>query len=401
VSSPLAALFERRALGMRLGLATLTRIWDGLGRPAAGVPAVHVVGTNGKGSSSAMCAHALGRHGRTVGLYTSPHLHRVGERVRIAGIAETDDALAEAVEQVLAAERTAAASGELPRPLSFFELLTLAAWLRFAARGVDVIVAEAGMGGRHDATRICEAVAVVVTAIDLDHREHLGDTLAAIAAEKIAVARAGVPCFTCAQPDEVLAVLREATAAIGAPLQVLPPLPRAPIGLPGDHQRSNAALALAAARTLVPEVVAEDFDGVVWPGRFERIAVAGGTLILDVAHNPAGARALTEALREQGLGAARLVLGSMADKDVDGIVAAIDRDAPPWAWVELGAYGSLGAPAPAGAAVVLRDDVELRAHVNAALARGETVCVWGSHVLVAAVRAWALGLPTAQPGERG
>ncbi|HWB81230.1 MAG TPA: cyanophycin synthetase [Nannocystaceae bacterium] len=395
MSDPLAALFDRRSLGIRLGLETMTAMWARVGRPCAGVPAIHVVGTNGKGSTSASCAHALHRHGRHVGLYTSPHLHRVGERVRIDGVAESDDALADAVARVLAEEGRAA----LPRPLSFFELLTLAAWLRFAAHGVDTIVAEAGMGGRYDATRICDAAVVVVTSIDLDHRQFLGDTIAAIAGEKIAVARAGVPCFTCAQPAEAMAVIREHTSAIGAPLHVVAPLARAPWGLPGEHQRSNAALALAAARVLVPAVQPEDLDDVAWPGRFERIAHGGGVLVLDVAHNPAGARVLADALREHGLADAQQIVGCMADKDVAGIVAAIG--ARSFAWVELAAFGSAGAPAPAGAAIVLRDAEQLRAHVDAALARGETVCVWGSHVLVAAVRAWALGLPAAQPGERG
>lgn len=397
MSGPLAALFERRSLGIRLGLETMIAMWERVGRPCAGVPAIHVVGTNGKGSTSASCAHALHRRGRHVGLYTSPHLHRVGERVRIDGVAQDDDALAEAVARVLAEEGRAA----LPRPLSFFELLTLAAWLRFAAHGVDVIVAEAGMGGRFDATRICDAKVVVITAIDLDHRQFLGDTVAAIAGEKIAVARAGVPCFTCAQPPEAMDVLREYTAAIGAPLQIVAPLARAPQGLPGEHQRSNAALALAAAGVIVPAVTPEDLDGVVWPGRFERIAHGGGVLVLDVAHNPAGARVLADALREHGLGDAQQVVGCMADKDVAGIVAAIDPRAPAWAWVDLAAFGSTGAPPPAGAAIVLRDAALVRSHVAAALARGETVCVWGSHVLVAAVRAWALGLPAAEPGERG
>lgn len=397
MSTPLAALFDRRALGIRLGLETITTMWARLGRPADGVPAVHVVGTNGKGSTSALVAHALQRHGLRVGLYTSPHLHRVGERVRTDGVAESDEALAAAVAQVLEVEGRAT---ELPRPLSFFELLTLAAWLRFAEREVDVIVAEAGLGGRWDATRICAAKVVVVTSIDLDHRAQLGDTREAIAAEKIAVARAGVPCFTCAQTPGVLEVLREHTDAIGAPLTVVDPLPAAPRGLPGEHQRSNAALALAAARVLVPAVAVQDLDDVVWPGRFERIAKDGGTLVLDVAHNPAGARVLADALREHGLAHARQVVGCVADKDAAGIVAAIDPTAS-WAWARLDGFGVAGAPAPAIAPHVLDDPSAVIAHVASALARGETVCVWGSHVLVAAVRAWALGLPGAEPGERG
>ncbi|MBL8946375.1 MAG: bifunctional folylpolyglutamate synthase/dihydrofolate synthase, partial [Myxococcales bacterium] len=210
----LEALFERRSLGIRLGLEAVTRAWEQLGAPCRGVPAVHVVGTNGKGSTSAMVDHTLRRWGRRVGLYTSPHLHRVGERVRVDGVAESDDALQAAVDRVLALEQSATS---LPRPLSFFEVLTLAAWLRFAERGVDVIVAEAGMGGRWDATRICDARVVAIASIALDHQAFLGDTLAAIAGEKVAVARPGVPVFSVAQAPEVLAVLRAETTAIGAP----------------------------------------------------------------------------------------------------------------------------------------------------------------------------------------
>jgi dihydrofolate synthase / folylpolyglutamate synthase len=238
---------------------------------------------------------------------------------------------------------------------------------------------------------------VVVTSIDLDHRQFLGDTIAAIAAEKIAVARAGVPCFTVAQAPEAMAVLREHTAAIGAPLHLALPLARAPIGLPGEHQRSNAALALAATRVLAPGIDANDIDGVSWPGRFERMRIGGGTLVLDVAHNPAGARVLAGALRDHDLADATQVVGCMADKDAVGMVA----HARTFAWVDLTAFGSQGAPSPPGAAIVLRDADAVRSHVESALARGETICVWGSHVLVAAVRAWMLDLPAAQPGERG
>jgi dihydrofolate synthase/folylpolyglutamate synthase len=316
----------------------------------------------------------------------------VGERVRSDGIAEPDDALAEAVARAIAAE-----TDDLPRPLSFFELVTLAAWLRFAAHRVEVIVAEAGMGGRYDATRICDAKVVVVTAIDLDHRQFLGDTIAAIATEKIAVARAGVPCFTVAQAPEAMAVLREHTTAIGAPLHLVEPLAHAPVGLPGAHQRSNAALALAAARVLAPRVDAIDLDDVSWPGRFECMRTGGGTLVLDVAHNPAGARVLADTLRDHGLAGATQVVGCMADKDALEMVA----HARAFAWVDLNAFGSQGAPSPPGATIVLRDVEAVRAHVDGALARGETVCVWGSHVLVAAVRAWILDLPAAEPGERG
>lgn len=385
-------LFARRSLGIRLGLDAVTAGWHRLGEPCRGVTAVHVVGTNGKGSTSAMIDHALRGRGLAVGLYTSPHLHRVGERVRTDGVAQDDDVLLDAVDRVLAIEPSA-----LPRPLSFFEVLTLAAWVRFADARVEVIIAEAGMGGRFDATRICDAKVVAVASIDLDHQQFLGDTRAKIAAEKIAVAKRGVPVFSVPQVPEVREVMRAHTGAIGAPLVFVEPLARAPIGLVGAHQRDNAALALAAARVLAPEIAASELDGVVWPGRFERIAYGGGTIVLDVAHNPAGIAALLDALREHAPEASVLV-GTVADKDPAAVAALVQRSGRTWAWVDLMAFGASGTRVDAP--IVLDDVATTLGWIDARTAAGATVCVCGSHVLVAAVRAHVLGLAAAQPGER-
>ncbi|MBX7083296.1 MAG: bifunctional folylpolyglutamate synthase/dihydrofolate synthase [Nannocystaceae bacterium] len=389
-------LFARRTLGIRLELQTVLAAYDALGRPAAGTKAIHIVGTNGKGSTAAMCDHALRRAGRRVGLFTSPHLHRVGERVRLDGAADDDDVLGAAVARVLALEQRLT----LPRPLSFFELLTLAAWLRFADAGVDVIVAEAGMGGRLDATRLCDAAVVAVASIDLDHRQFLGDTVAAIAAEKIAVARAGVPVVSVAQAPQAAAVIAAHCRELGAPLRWVEPLPHSPQGLAGAHQRHNAALALAAVRVLQPACDADALDGVQWPGRLERLPWHGGTLLLDVGHNPAGIASLLASLRDDpALPRTRVFVGTMADKDHVAIAAAVAALGRPWTWVDLTALGSAGVAAPGGVAGVADRDVLLQAVIEA-LQRGEQVCVCGSHVLVAAVRAAALGLPRAQPGER-
>jgi dihydrofolate synthase/folylpolyglutamate synthase len=393
----LSRLFDRRTQGIRLGLDVVFEVWRRLGAPAEHTPAIHVVGTNGKGSTSAMIAHALGRRGRRVGLYTSPHLHRAGERVVVDGRAEDDDALEAAVDRILALE----ADLVLPRPLSFFELLTLAAWVRFAAQGVDLIVAEAGLGGRHDATRICSAVAVAIARIDLDHQAFLGSTLAAIAAEKVAVARPGVPTFCVAQHAEAHAVIEAHAAAIGSPLHEVAPLPRAPTGLFGDHQRHNAALALAAAQVVAPACTAEDLDGVRWPGRFEILRGDAGTVVVDVAHNPAGVAACLAALAEHvgDAGRAAIVVGCVADKDGRQIAALVRGSGHPWAWADLGALGSAGfVDVDAPDTVVGADAIE--AWIAARCREGRVVLVCGSHVLVAAVRASRLGLAPAEPSER-
>jgi dihydrofolate synthase/folylpolyglutamate synthase len=386
------ALFARRSLGIRLGLEAVNAAWRALGEPCANVPAAHVVGTNGKGSTSAMIDHALRGRGVRVGMYTSPHIHRVGERVRIGGVPDDDDALLDAVERVLAIE-----DASLPRPLSFFEILTLAAWLRFADAEAEVIVAEAGMGGRYDATRICAAKVVAIASIDLDHMEFLGDTLAKIAAEKVAVAKPGVRVFSVPQHAEVQDVLREHTHAVGAPLVFVEPLDRAPLGLVGAHQRDNAALALAATRVFVPELEARDLDGVVWPGRFERLRHRGGTVIVDVAHNPAGIAALLGALSAHEP-RAHVLVGTVADKDADSVRRLVQGSGLRWAWADLTAFGATGTRVDAP--LVFDDAAPTLAWIDARTAAGDTVCACGSHVLVAAIRAHVLGLGAAQPGER-
>jgi dihydrofolate synthase/folylpolyglutamate synthase len=386
-----AALFERRAAGMRLGLEVVQPVYEALGRPGHDKPAVHIVGTNGKGSTAALCAHALTRRGHRTGLYTSPHLQQVGERVRVDGQARSDEALHDDVARVLAVE----AQLVLPRALTFFEVLTLAAMTAFAAEDCAVIVAEAGLGGRLDATRIVDAHAVGVAAIDLDHVELLGPTVADIAREKAAVFRAGVPAFSVAQSDAVAAVLAEAAAHSSCSLTYVLPLLRAPKGLPGAHQRHNAALALALARVIDPRVEPEDFDDATWPGRLERIAWAGGEVVLDAAHNPAGARALAAAWQQLGWPLDAIVMGCLADKDARGIVEAVATIGVPICWVPAADTGAAAAPLHPAILEHAPDVIAaLRAHA------GQRVLVCGSLRLLGAARAHLFALPAPDPQDR-
>lgn len=383
-----SALFARRTLGVRLGLEIVEGAYDAMGRPGRGIPAIHVVGTNGKGSTAALAEHALRGSGRRTGLYTSPHLHRVGERVRVGGRAFDDARLEAHVEAVLRVE----AGLRLPRPLSFFEVLTLAALDGLAAAGVDAMVIEAGLGGRLDATRLVEPRVVAVASIDLDHQAILGDTLAAIAAEKAAVMRPGVPTVSAPQHPEAAAVLRARAAEVGCSLQVVEPLPRPPLGLPGAHQRINGALALAAARVLEPGLEAAQLHGASWPGRLEQVPRGAGTVVLDVAHNPAGVAVVVGAVLEGHVPRPDLVvMGCQADKDAEGMVAALAPLGAPLSWVALG--DRVAPPAGyEGARYDGPDDPALEAALQAAWAAGRTVLVLGSHLVVAAVRARALGL---------
>ncbi|MCA9655098.1 MAG: bifunctional folylpolyglutamate synthase/dihydrofolate synthase [Myxococcales bacterium] len=379
------ALFSRRTLGVRMGLGIVQGVFEAMGRPGEAIAAVHVVGTNGKGSTAAMVEHALRGRGWRTGLYTSPHLRRVGERVRVDGEAVADERLRAHVRAVLGAE----AGLSLARPLSFFELLTLAALDLLAAAGVEVLVVEAGLGGRLDATRLVSPTVVAITSIALDHQAILGDTLAAIAAEKAAVMRAGVPTVSARQGPEAAAVIEARAAEVGSPLVWASPLPRAPVGLAGAHQRSNAAVALLAARVLEPAIGPEALDGVRWPGRLEVVPWGGGTLVLDVAHNPAGIAAVVDAVEAGAVPQPSLVLfGCQADKDGPAMVQALERLALERWWVgpEPGLPPVGGAAAWSATFGSERIAAALEA-MRSELARGAVVLVCGSHKLVGAVLA--------------
>ncbi len=377
-------LFARRSLGVQLTLDAVLAGWAALGRPAAAIPCVHVVGTNGKGSTSAMVAHALARRGRRVGLYTSPHLHRVGERIQIAGGPADDDALAAWAAEVLAAE----ARG-LPRPLTFFEILTLAALVAFERAGVEVMVLEAGLGGRLDATRVVPARVTLITPIDLDHQAYLGETVDAIAAEKAAVMAAGAPTFSAPQRDGVVAVLRAAADAHHVPLAFVEPLPRPPAGLPGEHQRVNAALALAGARALDPALTAADLDGVSWPARCERRAVGGGSAVFDASHNPHGVLALVTWLSGQPVPRRAIAFGCLADKDAPAMLALLRRlDAPLWLVPPApGAYPLDLLAGPGDPLYAGPDDPSLHRAISELLGAGGELVICGSHALVGQLRA--------------
>jgi len=378
------ALFQRRYLGVQLGLEAVRAAYVALGSPGAGIPAIHVVGTNGKGSTAAMCAQAL-RHGRKVGLYTSPHLHRIGERIRVDGAAIADDVVQGLVDRVLAIDET-----RLPRPLTFFEILTLAALLHFEAAGVDVMVLECGLGGRLDATRVANFTVTLFVPIDLDHTAYLGPDVTAIAGEKAAVMEDGAEAISAPQQPEAAAVLQVFALRFGVALRFVEPLAHAPGGLPGDHQRINAALALAGAQALDPEVTAADLDGVRWPGRLERVALGGGHLLLDVAHNPHGVAALVRYLWARPTRRA-VLFGCLADKDAPSMLAQLATlGAPLWLTTPPGGGYRLDAP-PGARSFSDPDDPELRAAIDDLLAAGGELVICGSHHLVGHLRAALLG----------
>ena len=335
---------------MKLGLAAIDAVCHRLGRPERRVASVLVAGTNGKGSAAATLA-AIAHAGRVrAGLYTSPHLVRAGERIRVAETDLSDGELDAALEPVFRAADTAPAV-----PLTYFEALTAAAFVVFSGRNLDLAVLEVGLGGRYDATNVAPARLSVVTSIGLDHTEELGSTLSAIAREKAGIFRPGRPALIGPREEEPRDALARAARECGALAHLAVDEVRVsgiaatldgtrfsletPCGfselatpLAGAHQADNAALAVRAAELLSAELPALGRRATIeigvastrWPGRLEKMSLRGRVVILDGCHNPQAASALARFLDDAGLaGRARLVFGAMADKDVEAMAAAL------------------------------------------------------------------------------
>ena len=332
----LALLDARARFGARYGLETTLGMLDAVGNPHRRLKAVHVAGTNGKGSACALLAAALQAAGHRTGLYTSPHLVRFHERIRVDGKDVTGEELARAMDAIRPAL-------EKYPEATYFEAATVLALWHFAHAGVEVVVLETGLGGRLDATNVFDRpLCTVVTNVSLEHTEILGKTESAIAKEKGGIAKPGVPLVTGAT-GEALDALRAIAFEKGAPLRVLgadfipipgerdadgqtfevsglrdyPPLR---IPFPGDHQLENAALALAALDAVdaaglpVPvDAAAQGFPRARWPGRLQHVPGAPA-LLLDGAHNPAGMYALAAHLQAEKIRPVA-VFGALADKD--------------------------------------------------------------------------------------
>lgn len=349
---PDAVLERLLALHPKIIDLSLDRVWRllaQLGHPERALPPViHVAGTNGKGSTVAFLRAMTEAAGRTAHVYTSPHLVRFRERIRLAGALMGEDALTDLLEEV---ERVNGAEA-----ITFFEVTTCAAFLAYARTPADVLLLETGLGGRLDATNVVERpAATVLTPIDLDHQKFLGDTIAAIAGEKARIMRPGVPCVVARQPAEALAVIETVAAELGAPLLVedrdwsVARLPDdrlrftmagreilcPPPGLAGPHQYANAGAALAAALAAgldLPEAALA--DGVAraeWPARLQRLRrgplvdllPAGWELWLDGGHNPSAGRVLAEAVARWDDRPLYAVCGMMADKDAAGFLGPL------------------------------------------------------------------------------
>ena len=335
---------------IQLGLERVSEVRDALGK-SSGAVVLTVAGTNGKGSTCAILEAILLAAGYKVGLYTSPHLLRYNERVRIGGTPVDDDRLCAAFEEV---ER---ARGRVP--LTYFEFGTLAAWEIFASLRLDAVILEVGLGGRLDAVNAFDADCAVLTTVDLDHMDYLGDTREAIGREKSGIFRPGRPAIV-ADPDPPRSVLDHALA-IGADLQLIGrdfgfvqqgqqwmawgrDGRRGGLAHPalrGVRQLANAAAAIAALGALRERVpvgmqdVRMGLARVELPGRFQ-VLPGRPTVVLDVAHNPQAARVLAHNLGEMGFfPATHAVFGMLRDKDIPGVCAALRSSFSSWSLADL------------------------------------------------------------------
>lgn len=425
-----AFLFSLRRFGWRPGLATVERLLALTGDPHGGIPSIHIGGTNGKGSTAAMVDAILRAAGHRMGLYTSPHLLSFTERIRVDGerIGEAEIvALTERLKTLcalhFAPETTQRPGGRLPHP-TFFELTTAMAFLHFRRRAVDAATIEVGLGGRLDATNVIRPLVTVITNIALEHQEYLGRTVAAIAGEKAGIVKPGTPVVTAAR-DEALEVIRRAAADRGAPLVSVPeeyrwfvreagltgqrfdlegPRQRYEglcIPLAGRHQIENAVLAVAAIEAARERGLGSDELSIrrglataAWPGRLQ-IVQEQPRILLDGAHNPAGARALAAFLAEHraALGRLILVFGVLKDKDwatMLGLLAPLADEIilthPP---TERGADPVEMSPVARryARATVAADPGAALAQARAAALPGDTILVAGSlYTVTAALR---------------
>jgi dihydrofolate synthase/folylpolyglutamate synthase len=401
-------LFSLERLGMKFGLANIATLCAALGNPQNTFPSVIVAGTNGKGSVTAMVDAALRAGGHRSARYTSPHLQRIEERFVIDGREVAPAVLEAAAARVREAVETLVATRKLESLPTFFEVTTAIAFDLFREAHADVAVLEVGLGGRLDSTNIVSPVAAAIVSIDFDHQAQLGTTLESIAFEKAGVIKRGIPVVCGPMPREALDVIAKVCADEHATLirtdndvDLASRIAAMPIALPGEHQRANAGVALrlleaigraSPALRVDDEAIRVGLTRTAWPGRLEYFTHRRCRVLLDAAHNPAGARALASYLRHVGADEVTLVFGAMQDKAVREMLTALApvvrsivcatapnaRAMPADTLVALASESGLDAEAVA-------DPVEA---VTRACEAGRLVVVAGSIFLIGPVREW-------------
>ena len=334
IDDHLSALYRLRRFGIKLGLATISRLMRGLGNPQDRFSSIHIAGTNGKGSIAAFLSSVLAHGGYRVGLYTSPHLVRFNERIQINGQPISDSDVARVAEAV----RRIYTQGEPP---TFFECATAMAFYHFALEKVDWAVLETGMGGRYDATNVVHPEVSIISNVSMEHQEYLGNNLAKIAREKAGIIKTGAGIVTGTRQKSALRVIEQVATEKEVPLYRLGKeirirkdkggaftylgidrrWPRVKIGLIGDHQVTNAALALGALELLLErglhltdEAIYAGLAKTRWPGRLEVLS-RKPFILLDGAHNPSAVRTLKKFLKNSNaFRRLTMVVGILEDK---------------------------------------------------------------------------------------
>jgi dihydrofolate synthase/folylpolyglutamate synthase len=325
-SQAIEFLYSLRLFGAKLGLENTLRLAALAGNPQHGLRFIHVAGTNGKGSTCAFLESIYRSTGLRVGLFTSPHLVTFRERFQVNLECATEAEVAELVREM----QPLLAQFDPAHHPTFFEVVTVMALQHFSRNKCDLVIWETGMGGRLDATNIVTPLASLITNVQWDHEQWLGYSLGKIAGEKAGIIKHGCPVITAAHDPEPLEIIRRIARDRAAPLRVVtaadlsrPPLADTSPGLAGLHQRMNAALAVACVETLLPQLPVTDAQlrrGLAetrWPGRLQLVPQAeGGKILLDGAHNPAGAAILALSLPEFFPGKKPiLILGMLKDKN--------------------------------------------------------------------------------------
>lgn len=356
IGGPVERLFALEQFGVKLGLDNIRAILAALDNPERAYRSIHIGGTNGKGSVAAMVERGLRAAGLKTGRYTSPHLDRIEERVALGGQSVDRETFASVTGDVLDVVDRLRERGSLPVSPTFFEVSTSVAFEIFKRATVDVAIVEVGLGGRFDATNVLTPTITAITTIAFDHERHLGTTLDQIAFEKAGIAKPGVPLVIGRLPREAAARISKVAREVEAPMfdahatttdRNYPPLD---LALKGRHQLENAAVAVAILERWSMLVSHVSTDAIVtglteceWPARLEwlrvpfdsrsgRVATEPlaqdtpqyGELLLDAAHNPAGAAALASYLQDTGSKKLPIVFAAMADKDLKNMIAALE-----------------------------------------------------------------------------
>jgi dihydrofolate synthase/folylpolyglutamate synthase len=417
VSDPRPFLFSLEQIGIKLGLEQIRTLVEVLGHPERAFRSVIVAGTNGKGSVAAMVERGLRSAGYRTGRYTSPHLVNIEERFALDGVPVPPD-LFDA-----AAARVVAATNRLEFPPSFFEATTAVAFEIFRAAQVDVAVLEVGLGGRLDATNVVCPVAAAITAVDFDHEEFLGNTLTAIAREKAGVIKPGIVVILGDNRPEVREVVEEASRAqaamlvhaggdvrvsatveaTGTTIDVHTPVREyagVRLALRGRHQIQNAVTALRLLELLdlhtglsvTAPAIRTALEEVVWPGRLESMRLGETPVVIDGAHNPAGARALASFLLETRQAPCPMVIGIMRDKNQAAMIAAFARAASRFIFTRVASSRSADPLHLASVSALHAKDVPVEIEpdsliaVARATAAGTPVVVAGSLYLAGEIR---------------